>query len=193
MSTKKVIKSDADKKLLPDSYIGKVNLTALAVEIKSAANLGNTSLAKLNEATSGGWISQTWNATDINRCVHDSLVAISTLSKAQIALQDIAIEINKKTLHEQNIIAQQQQQLASQQHELAAHDRKIEELILLMDHSSFYEELLDTTEKMKIALANANIQNEKHRDKIAQLKTFMVTLSLTQVCVVALILFLVMR
>lgn len=67
MSTKIVLKSDADKRLLPDNYIGKVNLTVLAVEIKSASNLGNTSLAKLKEATSGGWVSQTWNATDINR------------------------------------------------------------------------------------------------------------------------------
>ena len=141
MSTEIVLNSDAAKKLLPESYKGRVNLNSLASSIQKASKQGSASLIKLKDVTSGGWLSQAWNSTDINRCVHDSLESIATLSEAQIALQAVTAEINQKTLNEQKIIAQQQQQLASQQIELAAHSGKIEELILLSDQSDLIEDV----------------------------------------------------
>ena len=154
MNTEIILKNDAAKSLLPDSYRGKINLSNLAVEINRASNLASTSLAKLKDVTSGSWINQAWNITDINRCIHDSLEAISTLSKAQIALQAITAEINQSTLDEQKIIAQQQQQLASQQHELAAHSEKIERLIILTDQSSLIDKVAEEINEIQSKISS---------------------------------------
>jgi len=147
--TEIILKSDVAKRLLPSGYKGKINLDTLADQVNDASRKGNQSLTKLKEATSGGYLSQLRNSTDINACVRDSLEAISTLSKAQIALQAITAEINQETLNEQKRIDEQQHQLSSQQSILAKHSKRIEELVLITDQTGTIGLILDDIEAIR--------------------------------------------
>jgi hypothetical protein len=149
--------------LIETNFKDHTDLHALATEVTTALTVGKESLEKLKESTSGNWLSQAWNSSDINRKMVDSLESIHLLGKAQLSFQKITEGLIKESLSKQQIFAKQQEQLAMHQGELAEHSKEIGRLVSLTDQTDTVEKLDAKIFLLQATVANLEIEIEKIR------------------------------
>jgi len=149
--------------IIETSFKDQTDLRALATEINTALTVGKESLEKLRESTSGNWLSQAWNGSDINRNMVDSLESIHLLGKAQLSFQKITEGLINESLSKQQIFAKQQEQLALQQGELTEHSKEIGRLVSLTDQTDAVEKLNAKISLLEGTVADLRIQVEKTR------------------------------
>lgn len=143
--------------IVDKNYKDHAELRALATEVNTALTVGKASLDKLRESTSGNWLSQAWNSSDINRKMVDSLEAVHLLGKAQLSFQKITDGLIKESLSKQQIFARQQEQLSLQQSELSKHSKEIERLVVLTDQTDEVEALEAKIDSLQVIVANLDL------------------------------------